>query len=240
MQNLPEFVGAVWNHWVAVMSGILALVLSIYARIRKHEVGNIVFFCLALFFIFFATFLAWNDEHKQRMQLEKSKPELRLSMMFIGFMDEEDVRPEPAEKGAHALVLANVVNVGAPSAAVGYEFVAYSGGNSYTGTPAALPQPHIDIFQDRQIVRIPSSEALYDKTFAPIPLGGAVPGILLFTFEGISYRILTSPESRFVLRCSDIEGKTYSAELKMGEKNVGNPIKYWPGLKMEMIKPPVK
>jgi hypothetical protein len=79
MNNIfSEFIGfllAVIEHWVAVMSGLVSILLGVHARQhRGRNVKNKTYFWIGLVFLFFATFLAWRDQvHEKESRVEAAK-----------------------------------------------------------------------------------------------------------------------------------------------------------------------
>ena len=67
------------SHWVALMSGAVSLALSIWQRVssKGKEIGDVPFVWLAVFFLFFASYQTWQDEHSARQQDQSLLEETR-------------------------------------------------------------------------------------------------------------------------------------------------------------------
>jgi hypothetical protein len=72
MPHTWHFICAVAGHWVSLMTGgIIALALVLYERISGAEVLLSIYWAIAAFTVFAATFLAWRDEYLGRERAEK-------------------------------------------------------------------------------------------------------------------------------------------------------------------------
>lgn len=67
---LLEYACALLPHWVAVMSGIASIALSVWEKYYNQTSTLGVFLWLGLLLIFYATFLAWRDKSRQLSETE--------------------------------------------------------------------------------------------------------------------------------------------------------------------------
>jgi hypothetical protein len=72
MPPLLRFVGALFRHWVSLMTGgIIALALVLYERITGKEVPLSAYWAVATFTVVAASFLAWREEYLGHEQVKK-------------------------------------------------------------------------------------------------------------------------------------------------------------------------
>lgn len=77
MADLLSFVWAVTSHWLVLISGALITLLGLIERLRGRELPLRLYAFLMLFFVFCASFLAWEDQRNSvrslTMELEGEK-----------------------------------------------------------------------------------------------------------------------------------------------------------------------
>jgi hypothetical protein len=88
MENLAVFFSGLWIHWWALMSCAAFTILSWYiAAAKKGRVWTIwVTFGIAVSFLFVASYLTWQDTHKELTALKDSlkAPELNGRLGYVG------------------------------------------------------------------------------------------------------------------------------------------------------------
>jgi hypothetical protein len=117
------FVYAVASHWIVLMSGVGAVGLAIYERVRRGG-SEWLFWPLAALFLFLAFFLAWNEQF-DRAELLQSK-----------------IGEHPIHSGGPPIAVSNVASVEANGKDLGFTFVALPVVGSATlafGTPFTNP-----------------------------------------------------------------------------------------------------
>lgn len=77
--DCADFLLAVANHWISLMSGIVALVLEIRAR-RKKPTSNHSFVWIVYGCILVACFSAWRDERTLTEESKKANHTLEIDM----------------------------------------------------------------------------------------------------------------------------------------------------------------
>ena len=238
VSELGQFLWASVFNVVTLMSGVVAFGLELLRLLKGYEVTVRWYVTLIVLCLLVGSFQAWRVEHEKVEAAAREQPDLHLGINYVGFGDNEDLSPSPAEKGAFAFVVAGVTNTGKASGAFGYQLVVYAGGNTYRAEPRAVHGPRVRMPQpDGSLLSFPDSDALYEKTFNPIQTGGAVNGVLFFAFGGISYTVLSLPDARFVLSCRDVNEKVYTVEV--GPKDYRQkPLDFVPGLHMQVERPP--
>jgi len=85
MGELQLFLSAVWDNWVAVMSGVISLLIGIYEKIKDKTIKSSIFFFVAFLCVFIAFFMAWRDEHRMVITLENrfKSPEFHTRISAI-------------------------------------------------------------------------------------------------------------------------------------------------------------
>jgi hypothetical protein len=76
MQLLWLFIGNVFAHWVALLSGLASVSVAIWETIKKKTVSPKVFWTVALICLFVSCDQAWQDEHRNTQVVEDQKASL--------------------------------------------------------------------------------------------------------------------------------------------------------------------
>jgi hypothetical protein len=63
---MRDFLHALLQHWVALMSGIASLVLSFWEKVWTQNVGKRVFLGVSALCFFVAFYCAWEEQHQAR------------------------------------------------------------------------------------------------------------------------------------------------------------------------------
>jgi hypothetical protein len=82
IQDLRNFVEAVWRHWEPLLvGGVIAVIISFF----DHLAGNFkwVFWLLSALSLFIAVFLAWRDErHKRETEIAELNQKMALNELI--------------------------------------------------------------------------------------------------------------------------------------------------------------
>ena len=218
--HIFEYGQAIYAHWWPLMScaafTILAIVAEVWAKtsrwIMKVSVG------LAVFFLLFASYQAWNDEYT------KTHPGLQLTIDYI----------TTSTTGVNdgAVLLEASVNVGSPSIADQWllEFIPTEG-KPTTVVPTVIHQDEplrIENPSGRGFLFNPK-DVLYEKTgTSPIQTGGKQTGILIFFFKGIPQSRISMKGVKYVLSCQDAYGNRISGYWTLSGNHVDT-VPYFPG-----------
>ena len=94
---MPEYLSALWMHWVALMSGIIGLLIGLGLRIGRRtsetikgwsDIPDWIFICIGLVGLFWAGYAAWQDKNQALIALEQKlqTPKFggRLGAVFRG------------------------------------------------------------------------------------------------------------------------------------------------------------
>jgi hypothetical protein len=73
MSELWIFTAAVFSHWVASMSGVVAIGVGIIQYIRQTKFSPSIWIALGIGCLFIASYQAWSDEHEARVKVEQSE-----------------------------------------------------------------------------------------------------------------------------------------------------------------------
>jgi hypothetical protein len=232
MSDLFSFLGAVASHWVALMSGIVSLLITLVLRIKKVEPRDKIFWSIAAFCFFIAFFLAWRDEHvsvqntKQELVREKDEnvPKLR------GRIEQVAIRESPDLNGTQVFVHLSIGNIGGPSKVNDFLLDVESpetphkdskGSDlQYKDKPAKFPKETISALGEKKSkVTIHYQESMDAKMVDPIERGDRVSGWLMFLIkgEGEEPENIQRAKNKFTISFRDVWGQTYSASYEMPE-----------------------
>lgn len=185
-----------------------------------------------------AVFLLWRKEHR-RLELERqsqlgqrgTRRDDRPNLKLHGEIDWVHLAREPAKpQDLQVLVIASIVNRGAPSSADRWALsVQLPGGEIYEGVLRKIPANFVFRFTG-EAREIRGSDALYEKTLTtPIPSGGKVRGILWLQLEGVDGDLINSQGTLFTLWFQDSFGNVQPASCQIAES--GKPLPaFFPGL----------
>lgn len=70
MLEIWTFAWSVGTHWVASMSGVVAIIAGVVQYLRKAKFHPLAWIAIGIFFLFIASYQAWLDEHKERIKAE--------------------------------------------------------------------------------------------------------------------------------------------------------------------------
>ncbi len=124
MVDIYGFLVAVLDHWIGLMSGIVALVFAIWLdRTKRASIPSKVFWGIGILCIFGAFYQTWKDEHVARLKADDG-PRLvgELSAFF-------EFGPGELDGGPVVAVLMKIRNLGTPSSADAYR-VSFKLGNA--------------------------------------------------------------------------------------------------------------
>jgi hypothetical protein len=137
--DLQGFFSAIFTDWVALMSGITSVVLTILGVVRKWDtLPRRVLWIAALICFFFAAARVWTAEHRVRLAAEKHLEELTIPK-FRGAIS--FVAAAPGEKGSIVTLAVVIYNDGAPSFAENFRVVMKSDKQEKELLPVAPPLP---------------------------------------------------------------------------------------------------
>lgn len=86
LSDLLAFFGALLDHWVLLMGGLVPILVGLYEKYRGTDVSARVLFGISALFVAWAGFLAWRDQHAQVLELTK-----RLAVERPRLIVDEDV-----------------------------------------------------------------------------------------------------------------------------------------------------
>jgi hypothetical protein len=165
---------------------------------------------------------------------EKVKPETLVPRLKLGI---DSVAAGEVQHGKYdgtsVLVIANLINEGAPSIASGWRLtVTLVGGRSVETMPTYLDPSGIaqgDLEDGKGPFKLSLADLLYLKVAEhPIETGSKIRGILMFDFPMYSPDETKKAGTRFVLRCTDFKGKTITAKFTFTGK--ATPFNWYSGL----------
>lgn len=242
------FLFAVLGYWQAYATGgVVTAVVGLFERFSKWRLTKWAYAGLFVGVAFLAAFfLAWRDEHSQRVSLaaqvtslqqtlyievQKHAPDIRLAIEDVMYGPLVD---EPPQDTAIVMYIA-VRNAGyMPSVADRYRLILEAQGH---GTVQAENVAVLDGFLLRteagDAVKIDKSFALYEKTLKPIPPGGMEKGVMAFIVRSMPMEQLQG--STFRLTWRDVTGKE---SVVTGRMNLGGSghIPFIPGITQERLR----
>jgi hypothetical protein len=221
--DLYEFVKAVLTHWIALMSGLAALLITVWEKVREKQLAKRFFNLIAVLCIFTAFFFAWRDEHS------KFKPDFRLEISGI------NSHPRGEDK-IGVLLIVRVGNIGESSALENWKLSAtLIDGRTFNGQLVKLPD-RVILQGPQGVQEFKGSDNIVELSLIPVAKGKILPGIIYFEFD-IEHRpnVLVSDVfltgTLFVLSCTDVVGNSYKIEQKLG---IPGGLKQFPGIDIQI------
>ena len=213
---MDEYLSALWIHWVALMSGGLALVIGIALRISKRfwatakswsDIPDWLFIIVGVGCLFWAGYAAWKDKNVALLELQKrlSVPqfegEIRVFTTTFSGTNREDTLITAAE-----VMIRNPLG---PASAV-YDWtmtVEFPDSTVITGRPIIAPQKTLTLGTipgpGYKEILLDASQFWPRLGSQPIPPGGAPTGWFAAVFPSISDQELKSKKGILVLTFKD-------------------------------------
>lgn len=84
MADVQAFVAAIWERWFLLVSGgVVVTIIAVVEKLRRREVHRGLYIAALIGVLLWAAFLAWRDEHKQRVALyEQLHPAVQVYMRW--------------------------------------------------------------------------------------------------------------------------------------------------------------
>jgi hypothetical protein len=211
--DLRGFFVAIIADWVALMSGIASVALTILGVVRRWEVlPRRALWIAALVCFFIAAARVWTDEHRARLAAEKRLEQLTIPDLS-GVIDFVSVAPAGENAQDSIITLyAEIKNLGAPSVVDTFSMkVRSKDGKEVVLLSLGRPSKDVQLFADipGQYGLLPVDEFLPIKAITqPVPKGGKTYGWTWGLAKGIRKTELMNPESRIFLSFDDVTGKT--------------------------------
>lgn len=216
-----EFLQDLGSTWVGLMSGIVGVCLWAFgAWVEPVPISlRWSFLVLAAPAVVIACFLGWL----------KRQPQL------IGQIDQTILgQPSGSPTSTLVVLVVNVRNTGMPSIVHEWEIhIELGDGRKIKGINEVVGNR--PLFQDsgpaRIIVpgqepsvpvarRITEEDAMYNKAKHPIPSGGMIRGFLVASFPGIPQKEFCSPETKIIVKFTDVWERRHSCFHVLGKNFV--------------------
>jgi hypothetical protein len=212
--DLLGCIRALLGDWLALLSAVLTFA-SLIKRLRDHPRYKVAIWVAAFGCLMISFVRIWTAQERRAQRAEARADALSLPQLSIT-IGQSDVG---TQHGLPVLLLwASISNRGAPTIINLYSVLArFPNGSSVAGQLAVVP-PTLTFAGYTQRVRL---RALYDKTAEnPIPHGGGAAGVLMFSLpRSVPFAAYIQKGTEYELTCHDINGKAWSASIKMsGQK----------------------
>jgi hypothetical protein len=237
MESIGPYFLAVLPKWWAIVSAFALFGLDPIIRAYwpwgarqldrlSHQTRTRIEIAIVIAAVFYAGFSAWSDEHEARIAAEQAKmPNLRGELLQVTVSS-----PEDDQGSSTVLVAGDIRNTGMPSAVTNYKFTVTIKGIQHQGIQKRVAKVRFRPNDKSPYMSYSEDKALYTRTAAPIPQGGIIWGVLVYSFP-MNYNELRLA-TEFVLSFADVEGKTYSATLPASAIN--SQYKTYPTLEPEV------
>lgn len=249
MAEFGDFVSAVLEHWVSLMSGIVSLGMAIWLRLRqrKSDISGVAFWLIAAMCLIAAFYSAWRDENKARQALlrqvtaERQLNEPHLSgtvdQIMVGNMtlNRQKMKKTPT---TIALLQVTIRNKGAASIAEDWALTYESDSLRTYFTPTFFPQGFTLFDQNGALAVFHKEDALEEKTVKPIERGGLVRGWLRFDLHSIPISEAFKAGTKYTISFKDIQMVEYSAEAVMTGEAESGPLPHFPGIQQPFKRMP--
>lgn len=217
--DLKDFINALVGDWVALMSGIASVVLTIVGIAKKwKQVPRWTFWAAAVVCFFFASARVWTTEHRARLQAEKHLEQMtipKLNSQFSNLITTQFNRGK--DENSDVIVSGVITNRGGPTVLNNWKFGVRFSDGSFVAGETLLPIPrggHITL--GKGIVFDGDRWWPSQAESNPIVTGGAASGWIYFLFRNLSQEQFWSrhPVSA-ILNVTDITGKEWTFEEKI-------------------------
>jgi hypothetical protein len=222
--DFKEFLFALTHDWVSLMSGIASVIITMVGVAKKwDQIPRWVFWVAAIVCFFFASCRIWTTQHRARLAVEEQLKQLTIPSL-VGHI--EYVAFLPSKQGDVAVALfASIDSGAAPSFAdIGPVKVILSDGKRIELITIGVPANGIQILPTRPgelPAHFPRQDYLPIKARSPpIQTGGAVLGWTWGLAQGVSLEKISSPDTKIVLDFTDIKGKPYEVQKRIGDVQV--------------------
>lgn len=224
MDELISFIYALLRQWIALMSGIVSLIITIILRARGKEPRNKVFWLIAAFCIFLAFFFAWSDEHVMRNEAQQkliaAQQELTAARdknapSLICKIEKVVIGEGLDTKLAQVFVYLSVRNAGAPSIAEKYKLHIKTSDLEYSEVATDIPKEYTLIPADKsKDDTFRQQDSLVEKTKQPILSGGMEQGWLRFVMQmkEATTDFIRRPGIKYTVSLVDVNGKPCLAD----------------------------
>jgi hypothetical protein len=223
---MPDYLSALFGHWVASMSGVISLSIGVWLRIRRwrsnsqdSDIPNKAFLIIGLVFVFYAGYQTWGDEHRKALQLQVNLDALTVPHL-VATISSTFVAPSGGT-GENSLVTieVHIKNTGAPSIAEHFAIAAFRGGKQFKVD--VLPARNIVLYFGPNTNSPGGSYSALDylprKAFEnPIPHGGATGGFMQAVVSGLKQKETAARGTTLRVTFTDVAGKACQAEYAMG------------------------
>jgi hypothetical protein len=219
MSDILSFLGAVASHWVALMSGIVSLLITLVLRIKKVEPRDKIFWSIAALSFLLAFFLTWRDEHvslintKQELLKERDKNVPKLH----GHIEQVIIRESPDVKGSQVFIQLSIGNIGGKSKVDNFLLDVESSDSDlqFKIEPAEFPKETISFPDEKSKVTITHQDSMEERAAKPVESGDRVLGWMRFVVENIKPEIIQRPKTKLKLSFKDVWEQTYSVTHEM-------------------------
>jgi hypothetical protein len=199
--DVISFLYALFNHWIALMSGAVSLVLTLILRVRRKDISDKPFWVLTALCFLFAFYLTWQDERaKERLTCK---------------IDKVVVDQWPDEEATQVFVLLSVRNTGTPTIAENYKLHIKASDLEYSAPPTKIPTNYPLSPTDKgSIATFDEQGSLMEKTRKPIATGDMVRGWLRFVIRLPEAKpaFIRHPGVTYTVTLTDVSGNACSAE----------------------------
>jgi hypothetical protein len=212
--DLQGFFLAIFADWVALMSGIASVALTILGVVRKWDaLPRRALWVAALICFFFAAARVWTAEHRARLTSEKHLEELTTPKLS-GAISFVSVSPTGDETDSIVMVGATIKNTGAPSIADELSMrIRLNSGQEIPLVPLSRPPKNIELHLDRASqpdVTLLKEDYLPLKTKSqPIVTGGAAEGWTWGLAKGAKKAEVIKPGTTIILSFKDVREKNW-------------------------------
>jgi hypothetical protein len=206
LEFFREYLGALWLHWIALMSGIVSVGITFWEKIH-NSIGKYVLYTVAAMCVFLAGFQAWQDEH--RIVVTARQPQL------IGSFGESiGIAKNPNDS---VLIVVGVIkNKGAPTVLDHWRLnVKLNDGRSVDASLVVQPPPQvvtelIDPITGSRESLLPSDQWVQKTRDTAVTAEKAAVGWLASRVSGIKADEFAAKKATFTLSCDDVNGHTWT------------------------------
>lgn len=163
-------------------------------------------------------------------------PDVRATIKSIAVLPEGEPSSDPslANKGALALMIVHVNNLGTPTIVSSYHATATYEGEKFEGHPITWGHSMSGTQGDYRLT-FDESSSLFSKTRRPIATGDSVAGVLLIEFPNVAPSSINRPNTSYCLHFEDAAAHWYEQCTNLPNEYTNEP-KQDPDLDMKVEK----
>ena len=220
-----EYFSALWQHWVALMSGVVGVMIGLALRIGRlvstrvskwPDIPDILFVVVGLGCLGFAGYQAWSDKRQELIKLQERLQTPNLMVDNPGLLS-------GTMNGHPFIIVAGAIRNPTGPASGTFNWRMYArlhSGDVVNGKThlASVKDLEIPVPHTKTTLKCAAADWWPTRTAQPIPTGGMESGWFMSTFDGADFSFFRQRQAIVVVEFDDIvSGHKHSFSVAMGQ-----------------------